>query len=75
MTEILLNFLPPELVFKIEKQVHKKYMNELIEDINLEYFRRYEFEEWDEVDRGGSYTGYTDNNFDWRPSVDERHGR
>ncbi len=69
MTEILLNFLPPELVFKIEKQVHKKYMNELIEDINLEYFRRYEFEEWDED------TGYTDNNFDWRPSVDERHGR
>ena len=74
MTECLLNFMPPELVFKIEKQVHKSYMNDLIEEINLEYFRRYEYREYREVNMDGTLSPeIIDNNFDWRPSVKERH--
>ena len=75
MSELLLEYLPPELVFKIEKQLHKLYMNDLIEEINLEYFRRYEYEEMDELDMCGNYMGWVINNYDERPNVDERHGR
>ena len=33
MTELLFNYLPPELVFKIEKTLHNKYMFELIDEL------------------------------------------
>lgn len=73
MSEWILTILPPELVFKIECELHKLCMKDLIEEINEEYFKRYEFEEWEGVNLEGNYTGYPDNNYDEMPTVAERH--
>lgn len=80
----LMNHFPAEIVFKIEKDLHKLYMSDLIEEINEEYFRRYEYEEYScepiEVDIHPEHDGYIiwyppSNNYDLMPSVDDRHGR
>ena len=70
-----LNISSPEIDFKVERELHKNCMKDLIEEINDEYFRRYEYQEWEGVNLEGNYTGYPDNNYHEKPTVAQRHGK
>ena len=72
---ILDYYLPPEIVHIIYKQVHKMFMNDIIHEINDEYFNRYEYQVWILNPSDAFEPPIIVNNLGYKPTINERHNR